>query len=457
MKSDQQQAKDATETWLHQSLGNYRPEAPADAWDRLLPHLPQRKRRNLFVFWWIFVAVAAAVALILFEGSKTGKPAPAKSDSASNEEVQTQGLTVPAPANPKQAAAPLFSEKAVRRNEALPVKNQSSNANSPISRKAVPEKLNIATSFAPALQGDPAPELFGLSATKESLQSQNSLQPLPVGALSAFALEGRALPEMQLLQQVMLTRKRHTKRFQFGIEAGPVFFMPKNKRAVPDGLVFPATQSRPGSGWQAGLSMAFKPLDNWHIGVGIQYFRQNYMSEHAATLRLMDGIWLNPNDPGLKAYQFQYAVVSGGGKSLLTLQMHQEHSGAVMPADEPFTLHMQTHHRLNAWRLPVTLERRISKGKWTGFAGGGVLLEMTQKREVEVAHVTELCRDLCFQNGHLPSIQVTAPASASIGWLASAGVERALSSCTALRFEALTAGQKGFMQYGLNLGLVFSP
>ena len=83
-------------------------------------------------------------------------------------------------------------------------------------------------------------------------------------------------------------------------------------------------------------------------------------------------------------------------------------------------------------------------------------MDFSEKTKTEVTHFTEVCQDLCFQSGHVPAIQATVPARTSVGWLAGAGIERQVFGRAALRFEPFAVGQKGSVQYGLSLGLLFS-
>ena len=73
MKNAQQQPTDPTDNWLRQQLDGYSPEAPANAWQRLAPHLPRPKRRRPLVFWML----GAIVGFVFLTGLKhTGTPLP---------------------------------------------------------------------------------------------------------------------------------------------------------------------------------------------------------------------------------------------------------------------------------------------------------------------------------------------------------------------------------------------
>ena len=479
MKSDQQQRNDPTENWLRQTLGSHRPEAPADAWQRLAPHLPQRKRRRPVVFWLSGAAVGAAAAVALFWFLKSVAPSVEPPAAVKNGSPVAQSAPAVLPKNltvgeaskiwtdksPGVFVHPNFEKKT---DEKLRGFSRSKNLeNPPAERFARPGNWVDASVFEAAHLEKETAGAFGFSekttaeATPFSEKNappnpKNLLEKLPGKTLAPLLLAGKPLPEFQSAAAPILPKKSQNPRFWFGIEAAPSLFMQKNMGGMPVGLVFPETHPHPGNGWQAGVSLAFEPLKNWRVALGIQHFRQTHQAQHAATLRLMDGVCLNPHDPGLKEYQFQYAVVSGGEESNLTLRLQQQDIGSTMPADEPFTLEMKTIHRSAAWRVPLSIERRFGAGKWQGFVRGGAVVDFSEKSTVEVTHFTEVCQDLCFQNGHLPSVQVSARAGASVGWLAGVGIERRLSRRAGLRFEPFVVGTKGSMQCGLNLGLLFS-
>lgn len=479
MKSDKQQRNDPTENWLRQTLGSHRPEAPADAWQRLAPHLPQRKRRRPFVFWLSGAAVGAAAAVALFWFLKSAAPSVAPPAAVKNGSPVAQAAPAVLPKNltagesakiwtdksPGVFAHPNFEKKTAEKLRGF---SSSKNLeNPPAEGFASPGNLGTAPVFEAADLKKETTGAFDFSekTTAEATQfsektappkAENPLEKLPGKTLAPLLLAEKPLPEFQSEAAPILPKKAQVPRFWLGIEAAPSLFMQKNMGGMPVGLAFPETHPRPGNGWQAGISLAFEPVKNWRVALGIQHFRQTHAAQHAATLRLMDGVCLNPHDPGLKEYQFQYAVVSGGEESNLTLRLQQQDIGSTMPDDEPFTLEMKTIHRSAAWRVPLSIERRFGTGKWQGFVRGGAVVDFSEKSTVEVTHFTEVCQDLCFQNGHLPSVQASARAGASVGWLAGAGIERRILRRAALRFEPFMVGQKGSMQCGLNLGLLFS-
>ena len=283
------------------------------------------------------------------------------------------------------------------------------------------------------------------------------LEPLPEKPLERFATAVPPIPKIPISSPTIIAKTARARRFWLGIEAAPVMFFQKNMPAAKPGLAFAEMPTRPAQGWQAGVSLAFEPRKNWRVALGLQHFQQSHTAQHSATLRLMDGVCLNPNDPGLKEYEFNYALLSGGGdQSDITLRLQQQDMGSTMPMDEAFVLDMKTVHRSAAWRVPLSVERRFGTGRWQGFVRGGAAVEFLEKSKMTVTHFTEACADLCFQSGHVPTIQVSNDSKISLGWLAGAGIERRFSSRAAVRIEPFLIGNKQGLQGGVAIGLLFS-
>lgn len=479
MNIGQSQPHDPTENWLRQTLGNYQPEAPADAWQRLAPHLPQRQRRRPFAFWLSGAAVSVAAGVALFwclnhveaplisvektptvahvwpdlssEGFGENKaaaalenPVPPTAMSFSKTEFlknnsPTAGVNFSKSKPLAATSAASFSGKNGLQTEINLPKN--STATSPVE----PDFSKKTTSAAPAYLGKPAPP-----------RTENPLEKRLGKILASLVLAEKPLSDFQFPAVPVWSKKAKVPRFWLGMEAMPSLFMPKNMGGMSVGLAFPEMHLRPGRGWQAGVSLTAEPLRNWRVALGIQHLRQTREAMHSATLRLMDGVCLNPHDTGLKEYEFRYAVTSGGEQSDLTLRLQQQAIGLTMPNDEPFTLEMKTVHRSAAWRIPLTVERRFGTGKWRGFVRGGAVVDFSEKTQTEVTHFTEVCQDLCFQGGHIPAIQTSRANKTALGWQLGAGIERQISRRAALRFEPFIVGQKGPLQCGLNFDVLFS-
>lgn len=472
MTNDQQRSNDIAEEWLHHVLGDgFQPDAPADAWQRLEPNLPGKKERRPPVFWWLF-AFGATVALAVFWFLKKPESQPVPTDLPQNAQPIAQvsearasqffeeGTTAAALQNQaQQSAEPVFkshfSEKKASKNAtAVP---QAFPKTSQHDASVFPENSTASNQAAEHFGQNGNPGVFELPENPAGHRADAALEPLLQKPLERLAAAAQPLPGFQFSPAEVVLKTPGNRRFWFGIEAAPTMFFQKNMPAALPGLAFAEMPTRPAQGWQAGVSLAFEPLKNWRVALGLQHFRQSHAARHTATLRLMDGVCLNPNDPGLKEYEFNYALLSGNsGQSDITLRLQQQAIGSTMPMDESFTLDMKTVHRSAAWRVPLSGERRFGAGRWQGFVRGGAAVEFAEKSEMTVTHFTEACQDLCFQSDHIPTIQASAASKISVGWLAGAGIERRIGSRAALRFEPFWVGKKHGLQTGLSVGLLFS-
>ncbi|MCC7245335.1 MAG: hypothetical protein IT269_06625 [Saprospiraceae bacterium] len=469
MMSNQNHHSDPAKDWLRQTLGNgYQPDAPDDAWQRLEPNLPGKKERRPLVFWWFFAASGLTFALAMFGLLKTTKTQPFYHVLPQNSQPVAQVAD----------GRDILSAQRNTRNK-IPVNQPQSSDQVPLSKKVAPEIVTVASqifrkSYTPTTltfhenqltpqTNTPALEIKDKSGFFESRekpttgQIKTALDILPSRAFTPLVADKESQPLFQFSTTLPRAITARSQRFWFGIEAAPTIFFSNNTFMARHETAYFEVQTHAAYGWQAGVSMAFEPVKNWRIVLGLQYFRQSHMAQHSATLRLMDGICLNPQDPGLKEYEFNYALISGGGgKSDLTLRLQQQHTGSMMPMDEPFTLDMETVHHSAAWRMPLSLERRFVAGAWKGFVRGGATVDFLKKSKISVTHFSEVCQDLCFQEGRDPVIQVSTASTISMGWLAGAGIERSINRRAALRFEPFLVGKKYGLQTGLSIGLLFS-
>lgn len=448
MKEDKNKSGDLVEKWLHQTVGNFQPEAPDNTWERLIPHLPKRKKRRFILFWWIPSGIAAALFVTVFlrtgEDNFNSGSQPAQSPTttnANNSDVQHQKTVAGITAGITPASTGMLPEQQHNRDTNKSIAetghSRSSKQLTPTENVVVIPKSGVEYPILSHVQQSSGINLL----EKPFLIIPFSTQPKAGVVKSVLNIQPNRI---------------HQKRIRIGFDAAPAVILQKIGSENVSGLVFPEIPAHPGTGWQAGVSFGFQLRKNWWLSTGIQHFQQTHQARHQATLRLMDGILLNPNDPGLKEYEFQYAVISSGRPSELTLRLQQQVAGATMPADEPFTLDMKTTRHSTSWRIPLTVERQFGAKKWRVFLRGGAMIDFKGRNSVKVTHFTEICQDLCFATGHIPRVQASAAGRNTIGWIAGAGIERQVSPRTVFRIEPFFVGQKHNLQSSLNLGIQFT-
>jgi hypothetical protein len=475
MNNAQNTPTDPTESWLQDTLADYRPVAPTDAWDRLIPHLPQRKRRRVLTFW---LSGAAASALVVWttlffftnqintpqvvtvtdagQETKTRSVQQMIAESAPQSIIESgqQSVSLSAPQN---ADRPMHEQQTTQPNDRtralkFPQKNDQIEVQSALKPLGfVQNSATVALTKTVSL-GD------GVFHNTLSNEQKALLKPLPTRTIEpVYDVYTKQLRLTNMLVTPIIA-KPQSRRFWLGIDAGQAVFLYKSNTSGPVGLAFDETFTGHGNGWQLGVSFAYALRKRWRIASGLQYVTHAINAQHTAILRLMDGVCLNPQDPGLKEYAFNYSVVSGGEPSKLTLRLQQQDLGSAMPLDEP--LNMQTRNHLQVWRVPLSVERNMDfgahNGRWRGLVSGGAIINFAQKSSIQVTHYTEACKDLCFQSGHTPNIQSDQSRQITNGWLAAIGVERLMSKRSALRLEPYLVAQKNITQYGFNFQLLFS-
>ncbi len=183
----------------------------------------------------------------------------------------------------------------------------------------------------------------------------------------------------------------------------------------------------PVRGWQSGVSLKYDPTQRWSVEAGLFCRKEALQTSHTATLQLMDGICLNPADSGAKNYQFQYAIGSVANRVDVTPHISQVDSSVTMPQNEPFSLYMQMTRKSRSWTIPLQLQRNFAWGRWQASLGSGLSLNYLSRSTVQVEHFNEVCSDLCFSTGRLPSVTAQVQKHWSSQFLIQAGLNYRVS------------------------------
>jgi hypothetical protein len=158
-------------------------------------------------------------------------------------------------------------------------------------------------------------------------------------------------------------------------------------------------------GMQTGLSLQLVPNEKWKFGLGVNRSYLIYHASHTASLRLMDGICLNPDSPDPKEYAFSYNVTNGRSSSTINLRLSEENQGTPLDSTEVFNIEMGMHKETVSWAIPITAERVIyTKGDWSVFAKGGLNFGVSSYSNETITHFSESCANLCFNHGFSPSV-----------------------------------------------------
>ena len=436
--------KDDLEQRLHSELRDYAPEAPDRLWQGIEARLPKR-RRPVIVLWWLLIGVAMGLSV---GGSVyhfvEGKPL------AVQQSAQEIAKSVERQAIQSETRMPLNATESGEKKETKSnaFSNRANKASGfvksiPLSLAVLSEKIPYQNQTSLLVEDNPPARLSEKSRSKV-------VELLPQATFNVEHNRPVSLPFLKIITQPY---RKH--RWQFGAVAGPVWLWqpatPANHHT--NSLAFAEHSEGPTTGWQVGLSAGIALTPGWQINLGLWQRSTSEVSSHLATMRLMDGVCLNPGDPGPKEYEFQYTLNSSGNETAVTVHIAQVDSISKMPTDEPFALHMQTTRRNTDWVLPLAIQRRFGQGRWQGFVQGGGQLLLPVKRDVQVDHFTEACVDLCFATGRIPALTVKERRQASIAWMLGFGAEYRLWKRWTLSTAPTLFGNKGRTGLSIQTGL----
>ena len=433
--------KDDLEQRLHSELRDYAPEAPDRLWLGIEARLPKRRRPAIVLWWWLIgVATVGGIVYHFVEEKPLALQQSAQeiAKSVKRQAIQSEArmpLNATEGGEKKETKSNAFSNSANKASGFV--------KSTPRSLAVLSEKIPYPKNTSLIVEDNPP----GISPE----QSRSELvELLPQTTFNVEYNRPVSLPFLKIITQPC---REH--RWQFGAVAGPVWLWqpatPANHHT--NALAFAEHSEGPATGWQAGLSAGITLTPGWQLNLSLLQRGTTQRSSHSATMRLMDGVCLNPGDPGPKEYEFQYTLHSGGSETAVTVHIAQVDSISKMPADEPFTLAMQTMRRNTDWVLPLALQHKFGHGRWQGFVQGGGQLLLPGEREVQVDHFTEACVDLCFATGRIPALTVKERRQASIAWMLGFGAEYRLSMRWALFTAPTLFGNKGRTGLSIQTGL----
>jgi len=449
---------DDLERQLQAQLEHFAPEAPDRLWAGIEARLPKRRRRRT-VFWWWVSGIGTALILVGLVRSFTGESDPSAPKPKSIE-VKTpvqQDIAIQIPqerSGTEMATVPVLMSRTTR--------NPKTTGLEIVAKSAAHPKVNHLEEVSLTMKAS-AP---GILLAKPPLTNAGTTQILPVTTFDATPLEPLciSLPpvlenDSPKIQSIRFSAKTiHKQRWQIGAAIAPVWLWQTASQADPHHaghIGFAEHQQGAATGWQAGINIGYEPSPRWQVITGLFRRQTSQTAAHTASLRLIDGVCLNPNDYAPKEYEFQYNLYSGSGTSNLTVHIAQVDTANTMPANEPFTLDMRTTRRSLDWVLPLVVKRTFGKGLWQGFVQGGVQINLPGTASARVDHFTEACVDLCFATGRIPALTVKENRQVSFAWTLGLGAEYRLSKRWLLSTSPTLFGNKDqiglSVQAGLNL------
>ena len=416
---------DLIEDKLHRVLGDYQPDAPQDAWTRLVPHLPKKRKKTPF---FLLCALAATTLLVigfrLIVTTNIGRAASKESQVVS---------VVP---------AMLQNTKIQKQISATPTQKSNAHA-SAVLENAAPLASIVA--------------LEGLAP--QSIVLEKAVPHAPIFTLAGLAPQSivleKAAPRAPIvaLENALTKMPTRKKNWHIGIDASAIIGNSVLASPPIGDMIFAETTQGKGMGTRFGISGGMEWRRHWQINIGLQRQQATRMATHQATLRLIDGTWTNPNYDGAKEYAFSYSLASPNSETGVTLLLAEQHPYSTMPADEPFTLDMQNEYRTTAFLVPISVQRSFGNGKWQPTLRAGAVLTLASKTKITVQHFSEQCADLCFTSDIMPEIAVVSHAKTMPLVQFGAGITYAVTPSLCVYVEPNWTGNKQLGQLAIQTGL----
>jgi len=210
-------------------------------------------------------------------------------------------------------------------------------------------------------------------------------------------------------------------------------------------------------GVQSGIYLQLNLGNRWRFGTGVAYQQYHSTLHHNATLRLQEGIPLNPKDPGLKNYAFNYEYKTPTGRSSVHIIMSEQDHASSMSLDEPFSLNMGTEQFVQSWILPMNIQRIFGKKKLQFSISTGALISYQSRITNTIVHYSELCQDLCFSSEKTPVFNTIPVKRFLLEGTLGVGIGYYLKPRIRIHISPeMSYGIHGFQKIGIQSGIFFN-
>ena len=439
---------DEIERLLREALGDYAPPAPERVWKRVETRLTKRRRP---VIWWWLSGIALAVLLggLAMQKMQGDKPTDAAPQAVAPVESSSMSAFENTAANAALLPGGDVSIRKIPTNDALPMQKHGM-----LKKEAAPiNPEQVFQVFAP---------INAVLADSEQVMADSFdaldaivLSPLPTLPPQQLAIAQTTEPLSSLT--VETPRRARSNQWSVGLHIAPVWQWQKLAGMNQTGHIPVAEHTQnPATGLQSGISIAYQPTPRWRVETGLWQQTTTHIYSDIATLRLMDGVNLNPNDPGAKQYEFRYALPSNGGiPTEVVLLVEEVDPTSHIPNDEPFVVTMQTRLRSTEWLVPLSVQRLLGYGRWKSTLRGGAMLGFSGRANAQVEQFSKAHTGLYFPDGHIPVVTIVDYNKVVLHYLFGAGIEYRLAPRWRLSFEQLLTGRRGQTSISASAGLFY--
>ncbi|MBK8698754.1 MAG: hypothetical protein IPN29_04145 [Saprospiraceae bacterium] len=285
-------------------------------------------------------------------------------------------------------------------------------------------------------------KLFDNNDMANQAQDENDISKLNFSLISVDALKSQELKiikrknEVNVVLQPLISVHKYRMKYFVKIDGGPIYNLNTKSTFMSGPLVFTSHEESKNMGFQNSIHFQLTPNNKWKFNAGITRSQFMCQRSHIASLRLMDGICLNPDSNDPKEYFFSYVVANGKSTSEVNLRLSEENPGSPFDSTDVFKIEMGMHKKTVSWSIPITIERELfSTGDWAVFAKGGLNFGFASYSNETITHFSESCANLCFIHGFSPVVSSQKSNQLNTGMILGTSLEWHLSPKIRLVFN----------------------
>ncbi len=449
MNNNPNKSNDSIDQWLSQSMNGFQADVPDHTWNEIANRLPNR-RRKMLLFWYSLAGALFVGVILLF--ARFNGPNTINGNSSKILEVDQKINSNVQQSHSEQEIDQINLKLSSTRKTNSEIEFKSKDGMTKHSILKIKQSQFLKEHSMNLIVFDSLSSQKDLSISNNTANIFYEYKSFQV-KLNALAIEWPKL-ELNILNQeknkINAKPVKDISNLWIGGQIGGFIVNHFN--------VNTETQKHSEKiGVQSGIYLQLKLANRWRFRSGIAYQQFHSTLHHNTTLRLMDGIPLNPKDPGLKNYAFNYEYNTPTGRSSVHILMSEQDHASSMSLDEPFSLNMGTEQFVQSWILPMDIQRIFGKNKLQFSISTGALISYQSRITNTIVHYSELCQDLCFSSEKSPVFNTIPIKRILLEGTFGVGLAYYLKPRIRVHISPeLSYGIHGFQKIGIQSGIFFN-
>ena len=510
--------KDNLEEFLKNSFEGYSESPPDDVWNRISEGLPTASppmKVVSFRRWWLVAAAAVIAGIFLFQHfyfTRQIKTLNSELIKTNTELRQPEKQSV----SPQNKVADTIQSQT--QTETLPetdpsefvkAENKTGQKNEQTNTPKAPARVIAPQKTRPPLPPDPlAPEntknaqtpdskAVATTGTQENLTQANEestrtetpntekeltktatpnagviLSFLDLKDVSVQSNQVQVLPNTGLRAPNTTSVRGHS--LSIGAHTLPMVSREKINSLRPGfppmEKVFDDKKETNGQTFMAGLAIETQVADNFSFGSGLDYRKSSFNSSHQPVFKFKDRRPPHGNPHGGPKdfeHDFQYTLNTSAGAVTVEVRAESTDTSMQIPDDEEIGLKIGTRQSFEYLTLPLYARYTLGKGKLRFSLKGGFLVNFLLNKNFEIAEITSLNPHFQFRKNEQPKGRQPNLKGASFDYLASVGLDYALTNSLNFRLEPTLVGSltsihnnrhisSSQLSAGVNVGVMYN-